>query len=86
MANFTQSISSSFFISPPLTPPRWGGGNLETKRPFSYLDTVLWEKRFSYLKLFSTISGASLPAMNDEPVSRFDTVTRAGLNSMASIL
>jgi hypothetical protein len=32
------------------------------------------------------MSGASLPAWKEEPVSRFDTVTTAGLNSEASIL
>lgn len=43
-------------------------------------------KETSYLKLASTMSGASLPAWKLEPVSRFETVTTAGLNSEASIL
>ena len=37
-------------------------------------------------KLASTMSGASSPAWNELPVSRLETVTAAGLNSMGSIL
>ncbi len=43
-------------------------------------------ERGFYLKLASTISGASLPAWKDVPVSRLETVTRAGEKSIASIL
>ena len=37
-------------------------------------------------KLLSTTSGASSPAWKEEPVSRLETITSAGLNSMGSIL
>ncbi len=43
-------------------------------------------RREAQRKLVSTMSGASSPAWKDEPVSRLETMTSAGLNNMGSIL